>query len=90
MRAKTGLKWHTQREVKWQGLLHLFHIALTLFWAQIIHFIIVYLCHICYQYNSLFLSPWPESASELYRPSDRRLSAKLVPTLQIEGATWSA
>jgi hypothetical protein len=23
---------------------------------------------------------WPESASELYRPSDRRLSAKLVPT----------
>jgi hypothetical protein len=24
--------------------------------------------------------PWSESASELYRPSDRRLSAKLVPT----------
>jgi hypothetical protein len=24
--------------------------------------------------------PWPESASELYRPSDRCLSAKLVPT----------
>jgi hypothetical protein len=24
-------------------------------------------------------TPWPESASELYRPSDRRLSAKLVP-----------
>jgi hypothetical protein len=23
---------------------------------------------------------WPEYASELYRPSDRRLSAKLVPT----------
>jgi hypothetical protein len=23
---------------------------------------------------------WPESASELYRPKDRRLSAKLVPT----------
>jgi hypothetical protein len=23
--------------------------------------------------------PWPKSASELYRPSDRRLSAKLVP-----------
>jgi hypothetical protein len=23
---------------------------------------------------------WPESASELYRPSDLRLSAKLVPT----------
>jgi hypothetical protein len=25
-------------------------------------------------------NPWPESANELYRPSDRRLSAKLVPT----------
>jgi hypothetical protein len=25
-------------------------------------------------------TPWSESASELYRPSDRRLSAKLVPT----------
>jgi hypothetical protein len=25
-------------------------------------------------------TPWPESASELYRPSDRRLSVKLVPT----------
>jgi hypothetical protein len=23
-------------------------------------------------------TPWPESASELYRPSDRRLSTKLV------------
>jgi hypothetical protein len=28
---------------------------------------------------------WPQSASELYRPSDRRLSAKLVPTF-----AWSA
>jgi hypothetical protein len=26
------------------------------------------------------LTPWPESASELYQPSDRRLSAKLGPT----------
>jgi hypothetical protein len=25
-------------------------------------------------------TPWPESASELYRLSDRSLSAKLVPT----------
>jgi hypothetical protein len=25
-------------------------------------------------------TPWPESASELYRPSDLRLSTKLVPT----------
>jgi hypothetical protein len=25
-------------------------------------------------------TPWPESAIELYRPSDRRLSTKLLPT----------
>jgi hypothetical protein len=25
-------------------------------------------------------SPWPQSAGELYRPSDRRLGAKLVRT----------
>jgi hypothetical protein len=29
------------------------------------------------------LTPWPESAIELYRPSDRRLSAKLVPTFVV-------
>jgi hypothetical protein len=34
-------------------------------------------------------NPLPESASELYRSSDRRMSAKLVPNLRIEGATWS-
>jgi hypothetical protein len=27
------------------------------------------------------LTPWPESASELYRSNDRHLSAKLVPTV---------
>jgi hypothetical protein len=30
-------------------------------------------------------TPWPESAIELYRPSDRRLSAKLVPTFADRG-----
>jgi hypothetical protein len=30
-------------------------------------------------------TPWPESSSELYRPSDRRLSAKLVPTFADRG-----
>jgi hypothetical protein len=29
--------------------------------------------------------PRPESATELYRPSDRRLSAKLVPTFADKG-----
>jgi hypothetical protein len=30
-------------------------------------------------------TPWPETASELYRPSDCRLSAKLVPTFADRG-----
>jgi hypothetical protein len=34
-------------------------------------------------------TPWSESASELYRPSDRRLSAKCCQLVRIEGATWS-
>jgi hypothetical protein len=33
-------------------------------------------------------TPWPESASELNGPRDRRLSVKLVPNLRVEGATW--
>jgi hypothetical protein len=32
------------------------------------------------QYKIFKQTPWPESASELYRPSDRRLSAKFMPT----------
>jgi hypothetical protein len=30
-------------------------------------------------------NPWPESASELYRPSDRRLSPKLLPNFADRG-----
>jgi hypothetical protein len=30
-------------------------------------------------------TPWPGSASDLYRPSDRRLSRKLVPTFEGTG-----
>jgi hypothetical protein len=30
-------------------------------------------------------APWPESASELYRPSDRQLSAKLMQTFADKG-----
>jgi hypothetical protein len=30
-------------------------------------------------------TPWPKSVSELYRKSDRRLSAKLVPTFADRG-----
>jgi hypothetical protein len=31
------------------------------------------------------ITPWPESASELYRPRDRRLSTKLVPAFAGRG-----
>jgi hypothetical protein len=37
------------------------------------------------KYKRLKKTPWPESASELYRPSDRRLSAKLVSTFADRG-----
>jgi hypothetical protein len=33
----------------------------------------------------IYYIPWPESANELYRPSDRRLSAKLVPIFADKG-----
>jgi hypothetical protein len=33
----------------------------------------------------VYYTPWRDSASELYRPSDRRLSAKLVPTFADRG-----
>jgi hypothetical protein len=32
-------------------------------------------------------TPWPDTASELYRPSDSRLSAKLVPTFADRGCS---
>jgi hypothetical protein len=35
--------------------------------------------------NTNYLTPWLYSASELYRLSDRRLSAKLVPTFADRG-----
>jgi hypothetical protein len=34
---------------------------------------------------SIKRTPWPESARELHRPSDRRLSARLVPTFADRG-----
>jgi hypothetical protein len=39
----------------------------------------------CYNNKKLNYTPWPESASKLYRPSDRRLSAKLVLTFADRG-----
>jgi hypothetical protein len=35
--------------------------------------------------NIITKTPWPESANELYRPSDSSLSAKLVPTFAHRG-----
>jgi hypothetical protein len=59
-------------------------------------FVVVYVCGrnyfmLIYNFSYKKQTPWSESASELYRPSDRRLSSKWLPTfLRIEGATWSA
>jgi hypothetical protein len=36
------------------------------------------------------LNSWPEFASELYLPSDRRCQRSYCQLLRIEGATWSA
>jgi hypothetical protein len=41
-----------------------------------------------YDNNIKKKTPWPESTSELYRPSDIRLPAKLFPTFEDSGA-WS-
>jgi hypothetical protein len=49
---------------------------------------------ICLQYGFItsfydVTTPWPQSASELYRSSDRRLSVKLVPASSgWRGVTW--
>jgi hypothetical protein len=37
----------------------------------------------------IILTPWPKSTSELYRPSDCRLPAKLVPTFADRGMSRS-
>jgi hypothetical protein len=37
-----------------------------------------------YEYKYPYKTPWSESASELYRPSDRRLSAKQCPYIYIK------
>jgi hypothetical protein len=52
------------------------------------HFIYLFIRHRLIQTTSLSLllkTPWPDSASEWYRPSDRRLSAKLVSTFAFRG-----
>jgi hypothetical protein len=38
------------------------------------------------QITPITITPWPESASELYEPSDRCLSAKLVSTFPDRGS----
>jgi hypothetical protein len=50
---------------------------------------VVYKLPPCEQHLFSFLkknTPWSESASELCRPSDRRLLAKLVPTFADRGS----
>jgi hypothetical protein len=45
------------------------------FWNITLH-----LMHFLYLNMNIKETPWPQSASELYRPSGSLLSAKLVPT----------
>jgi hypothetical protein len=47
-------------------------------WHRIIRVIIIIIIII-------IITPWPQSASELYRSSDRRTSANLVPTFEDRG-----
>jgi hypothetical protein len=56
---------------------------------------IVWVAMLCYEYVLFLLEsvlykkkklPWSESTSELYRPSDRRLSAKWLPTFADKGS----
>jgi hypothetical protein len=37
--------------------------------------------------NTIEQTLWPESASELYQPGDRRLLEKLVPTFEDSGVS---
>jgi hypothetical protein len=62
--------------VDFAGLTVIFHCSIQ-FWSRL---------RCCCNYWEAVLN-W---TSELYRPSDRRLSAKLVANLRKEGATWSA
>jgi hypothetical protein len=41
----------------------------------------------CTERTKLKRNPWPESASKLHRTSDRRLSAKLMPTFTNSGVS---
>jgi hypothetical protein len=50
--------------------------------------VFTYLFHATVSYNKR--TPWPESASELYRLSGRSLTAKLVSTMRIQGVVWTA
>jgi hypothetical protein len=45
----------------------------------------LYFCYVPTKKSRKQQDPWSESASELYRPSDRRLSEKLVPTFADRG-----
>jgi hypothetical protein len=53
---------------------------------QLVSHVTHYLVRKSYVYkHTIKKTPWPYSLSELCRPSDRRLSAKLVPTFADRG-----
>jgi hypothetical protein len=66
---KTARRWPTGRI--WLPIIA--KVCLIEFWNSVILSLSIYI-----QTNKQ--TPWSESASELYRPSDRRLSAKWLPT----------
>jgi hypothetical protein len=58
------------------------HLVSTQFWNVIVvfHFGTLFKFFLGPSLHTLSKTSWPASASKLYRPSDRRLWAKLVPT----------
>jgi hypothetical protein len=60
------------------GLRNLFLYCRTDIFEPLIYIIII-----------IYITPWLESARELYRPRDRRLSAKFVPTFADRGVSHS-
>jgi hypothetical protein len=58
---------------------------LTTLWAFTACYRESFTITLVYMLITHLINPWLQSASELYRPSDRRLPAKLVPTLADRG-----
>jgi hypothetical protein len=58
----------------------LIQVRIVLYTIILLHITYLVMLVISHQTNKRKQTPWPESASELYRPRDHHLSAKLLPT----------